>query len=63
MAHVTGSVQHVPRKPNVGIIHTEERIFMESSMQLAKMGILFSPMDCIDVRRQNTRPSAGKNAV
>ena len=63
MAQVRGSVQHVPRNPKVGIIHTAARIFMESSMQLAKMGILFSPMACMDVRRQNTSPSAGKKAV
>ena len=63
IAHVIGSVQQVPMKPNVGIIQTDARIFMESSIQLAKIGILFSPIDCMEVRRQNTSPRAGKNAV
>ena len=63
IAHVTGSVLQVPRKPNVGIIHTAARIFMESSMQLARMGTLFSPIACMEVRRQKTRPSAGKKTV
>ena len=63
IAHVMGSVQQVPMKPNVGIIQTAARIFMESSIQLAKIGILFSPIDCMAVRRQNTNPSAGKKAV